>query len=86
MVLSQLVPSLAQHGVRVYYVSEYFCQKTLRYSTFHKKKLNDVGWSSGGQHPVGQRSVSGQSAVGQRSVNGRSLGRVNVNTYVIINK
>ena len=34
------------------------------YGTFHKK-LNDVGWSSGSQHPVGQRSVSGQSAVGQ---------------------
>ena len=55
------------------------------YGTFHKK-LNDVGWSTGGQHPVGQRSVNGQSAVGQRSVNGQSPGRVNVNTYVIITK
>ena len=42
------------------------------YGTFHKK-LNDVGWSTGGQHPVGQRSVSGQSAVSQRSVSGRSM-------------
>ena len=50
------------------------------------KKLNDVGWSTGGQHPVGQRSVSSQSSVGQRSVNGRSPGRVKVNTYVIIIK
>ena len=37
------------------------------YGTFHKK-LNDVGWSTGGQHPVGQWSVSGRSAVGQWSV------------------
>ena len=28
-----------------------------------------VSRSKGGQHPVGQWSVSGQSAVGQRSVN-----------------
>ena len=51
------------------------------YGTFHKK-LNDVGWSSGGQHPT----VNGQSAVSQQSVSGRSPGQVNVNTYVIIIK
>ena len=43
--------------------------QTLSEVRYFHKKMNDVGWSSGGQHPT----VNGQSAVSQQWVSGRSM-------------